>query len=89
MTKIVSLEIGLGRDFNDLQVGTGDALSLGMTVNQALDLAHEAYETGSRDDKLIAMCRLQGMLDMQARSQADVSRCSTMCRLLCEQIHQT
>ena len=32
MTKIVSLEIGLGRDFNDLRLGTSDALSLGMYI---------------------------------------------------------
>ena len=55
MTKIVSLEIGLRRDFNDLALGTGDALSLGiMTNNEMRDWLFRKL-----DEKYEAECMTQ------------------------------
>lgn len=56
------------------------------TINEALDLAHDAYEGTDIEAKRWARVRLEGLLDLQARSPDDVKRICTMHRLLTEQL---
>lgn len=57
-----------------------------MSIDAALDIAHEAYEGSDRAAKVEALVRLQGLLDHSARGK-DAERVAMVAGLLSRQLY--